>query len=96
MTTTAPVDIGTLLTRTPGVQGGQLCIAGTRTRVITIAALAMDGKTAEQIFEDRPHLDLAQIHAALAYYYANKQFLEAEIEAEERLGEELAAKYPNG
>jgi uncharacterized protein (DUF433 family) len=96
MTTTAPVDIGSLLSSTPGVQGGKLCIAGTRTRVITIGALAMQGMTAEQIFEDRPHLDLAQIHAALAYYYANKELVEAQLEAEEKLEEELAAKYPNG
>jgi uncharacterized protein (DUF433 family) len=96
MTTTAPVDIGSLLTSTPGVQGGQLCIAGTRMRVVTIAAFAMQGMSAEEILDEFPDLGAASIHAALAYYHANKELVEAKLEAEEKLEEELAAKYPHG
>jgi uncharacterized protein (DUF433 family) len=96
MTSTAPVDIGSLLTSTPGVQGGQLCIAGTRMRVCTIAAFAMQGMSAEEILEEFPDFGAASIHAALAYYYANRELVEAQLEAEEKLEEELAAKYPHG
>jgi uncharacterized protein (DUF433 family) len=96
MSTSAPVDIGGLITSTPGVHGGKPCLAGTRTRVNTIAAMSMQGIDAEHILGEFPHLDLARIHAALAYYYANQERIEAELEAERQLGEELAAKYPHG
>jgi hypothetical protein len=52
--------------------------------------------SAEDILEQFQNLDLSRIDAALTYYYANRQQIEDEIAAEERLGEELAAKYPNG
>lgn len=96
MSTSASVDIGGLITSKPGVQGGKLCLAGTRIRVNTIAAMTMQGMDAEQILHEYPHIDLARIHAALAYYHANKKRIEAELEAERRLGGELAAKYPHG
>ncbi len=96
MSPSTPVDIGYLITSRPGVQGGSLCLADTRIRVQTIAAMAMRGMGAEQILDELPHLDLARIHAALAYYYANREKVEADVEAERQLGEELAAKYPQG
>ena len=36
----------------------------------------------QQIIDERPHLTLAQIYAALTYYYANKKQIDAEIAAE--------------
>jgi len=42
------------------------------------------GWTAEEIQEQHPHLSLAQIHAALAYYYDHKAEMDAEIEREEQ------------
>jgi uncharacterized protein (DUF433 family) len=90
---TTPVDIGTLIERTPGVVGGRPRIAGTRMPVATIAHYWLAGNAAEQIV-DRvfPHLDLAQVHAALAYYFANRQELDAEMEAEQAEYERLAAE----
>jgi hypothetical protein len=64
--------------------------------VHAVAIRHMQGMSAEQIIEQFPHLDLARIHAALAYYYANKTRIEADLEEDQRLAEELAAKYPNG
>jgi uncharacterized protein (DUF433 family) len=37
-------------------------------------------QTAEEMHEDYPHLSVAQIHAALAYYYDHKEEFDAEIE----------------
>jgi uncharacterized protein (DUF433 family) len=34
------------------------------------------GITPEEILEDKPFLSLASIHAAIAYYYANKATLD--------------------
>ncbi len=96
MAANASVSIGNLITSKPGVYGGRPCLAGTRMPVHSIAVRRMEGMSAEQILEEYPHLDLARIHAALAYYYANQKQIEDDLEAERRLGDELAAKYPNG
>ena len=40
------------------------------------------------------YVSLAQVHAALAYYFANKAEVDADLEDEERLGDELANQYP--
>ena len=96
MTTKAPVNVGQLISSRPGVQGGRPCIAGTRMMVRTVAVQHMQGLNAEEILDEFPHLELGQVYAALAYYYANKDEIEADLEANRRLGEELAAKYPHG
>jgi uncharacterized protein (DUF433 family) len=41
------------------------------------------GLTAGQIVEQMPHLTLAGVYAALAYYHANKEHLDAEFSAED-------------
>lgn len=97
MTTSAPVDIGQLIVCRPGVYGGRPCLVGTRIPVHTIAVLhEEEGMSSEKILDEFPHLDLARIYAALAYYYANKAQIDADLEAEGKLYDELAAKYPHG
>lgn len=91
MATTLPVDIDTLITRKPGVRGGRPHIAGAGVSVRTIVYMERDGLTPQEIAEDRPDLSLAQIYAALAYYYANKEQMDvemSELEKEERRLEE--------
>ena len=57
-------------------------IAGTRMKVAHIAEEHTRlGMTPEQIVEAHPHLSLAQVSAALAYYYGNREAIEAEIVA---------------
>ena len=96
MTTNASVDIGTLIQSKPGVYGGRPCISGTRVPVRSIAIMSEQGMTVEQILDGFPHLDFAGIHAALAYYHANKARIKADIEDTDRFVERLAALYPNG
>ena len=55
-----------------------------------IAVLHNMGEAPEEVVGDFGHLSLAQVHAALAYYYANKGEIDAELEAEERTYEALA------
>lgn len=92
----AKTHLSRLIVSTPGVYGGRPCLAGTRMPVRAVALRHKQGMRAEEILEQFPHLDLARIYAALAYYYANKSEIEADLESDRRLGEELAAKYPNG
>lgn len=82
MASTAPFDIGTLITCTPGVYGGRPCLAGTRFPVSQIAAHVRAGNTAEYILDGFPHLGEARVYAAISYYFANKDSIDAELDAD--------------
>ncbi|MDJ0734187.1 MAG: hypothetical protein QNJ47_08915 [Nostocaceae cyanobacterium] len=43
--------------------------------------------------EDKPHLTLAGIYSALAYYYANKESLDVEFAAYDRECDRLETEY---
>jgi uncharacterized protein (DUF433 family) len=73
------IEIGSLLTRDPKIRDGRPCIAGTRTTVHRIAVWYRMGMSAEEIARELPHLSLAAIYAALAYYQANQAEIEAEL-----------------
>ena len=70
----------------PGFCGGQAALL-TRVRVHNIAFWHKKGHTPEQIHEMYPDATLAQIHAALAYYYDHVDEIEADLAANERLPE---------
>ena len=88
-----PTDIGTLIYQRPDLHGGRPCIAGTGVTVRRIAVLHNMGEAPEEIANDYGHLSLAQVHAALAYYYANKSEIDADLEAEEREHDALAEQH---
>jgi uncharacterized protein (DUF433 family) len=55
-------------------------LAGTRVRVQDIYAMAeIHGLTPDEIARSLPHLSLAQVHAALAYYFENRVTILDEI-----------------
>jgi len=47
------------------------------------------GYTPEEIADQYPHLTLAQVYTALAYYHANREEIEAELAAEEMEARQL-------
>src|SRR3954452_14452882 len=60
-------------------------IAGSRSRVVDVVLDRMaHGWTPAQILEQHPHLSLAKIHAAFAYYYDHQAELDAVIERQAR------------
>jgi uncharacterized protein (DUF433 family) len=68
---------------------GTARVAGTRSRVIDLAMEQRAfGYSPEEMQRQHPHLSLAQIHAALAYYWDHQGELDAEIE---RRAEEVGA-----
>lgn len=79
----AGVDIGTLIARIATLDNGRAVIAGTRTSVRRVAVLYKQGANAEEIARRLNHLSLAQVYAALAYYHANRDEIEAELAEEE-------------
>jgi uncharacterized protein (DUF433 family) len=76
-------EIGTLIDRDPAVRGGRPKIAGTGVSVSRIAGWYRLGLTPEEIALEYPHLTLAQVHGALAYYHANREEIEADLAQEE-------------
>src|SRR5438067_1315485 len=58
---------------------GRPIITGTRMKVILIVMDHVKGMSPEQIQEGYPHISMAQIHSALAYYHDHKGALDAEI-----------------
>lgn len=76
-----PTDIKYIVTD-PDIYGGRPIIAGHRIAVIDVAVWTQQGMTPEQIAAEYP-LTLAEIHAALAYYYDHKPELDAQLAADE-------------
>lgn len=59
---------------------GRAWIAGANTKVIEIACDKIaHASSSEEIQSQHPHLSLAQIHSALAYYYGHQAEFDAEI-----------------
>ncbi len=55
------------ITIDPHVCGGRPCIRGLRIRVTDLLAMLAAGATQEEILEDFPYLEAADIAAALAF-----------------------------
>src|SRR5206468_8660392 len=86
-------DIGTLIVRSPDVRGGRPRIAGTGVTVRRIVGWYKLGLSPEEISTEIPHLSLAQVYAALAYYHANKDEIEADIASEDSEAERLEREH---
>jgi uncharacterized protein (DUF433 family) len=83
------VEIGSLIDREPLIRGGRPKIAGTGVTVMRVAAWYKMGLTPEEIATQYGHLSLAQVHAALAYYHANPEEIEADLAQEEAYAEKV-------
>ncbi len=82
--------------RSPEICSGSPVIIGTRMRVIDIAIeYAMLDWSPDDIIKAHPHINLAQIHDALSYYYEHKEEMDEEIQTRIQKIEELKAKYPS-
>ncbi|MBA4183855.1 MAG: DUF433 domain-containing protein [Acidobacteria bacterium] len=68
-------------------------VADTRVKVIEIALDKLaHGSSPEELHFQYPHLSMAQIHHALAYYYDHREELDDEILRRLREVNELAAR----
>jgi len=92
MSSSAPFDIGTLIEATPGVYGGRPCLAGTRFPVLQVAVHYREGMTPEDIAATYEGLDLLRVNAAIVYYLANREAIDADILDEQTLHDRLAAE----
>ena len=88
-----PTDINTFITQSPQIRGGRPHIAGTGVTVRRVVNWYKQGLTPEEIADQFGHLTLAQVYAALAYYHANRDEIERDLEAEERETSLLLQQY---
>jgi uncharacterized protein (DUF433 family) len=89
-------DIGTLIERTPGYNGGKATMAGCGTSVNQVAIMHGWGLSFDEMLVHLPRCRPEHVHAALAYYFANRALTEAEIDAADAYARELQRMYPNG
>jgi uncharacterized protein (DUF433 family) len=74
---------------------GVAWIRGVNVKVIEIALDKLaHGSSPEEMHFQYPHLSLAQIHAALSYYYDHQTELDAEIKRRWLMANELVAQEP--
>ena len=68
-------------------------IVGANTKVVEVVLDKIAyGWSPEEMHFQHPHLSLAQIHSALAYYYENREKLDAQIERDYREAKALQPK----
>ena len=78
------------------VKNGNPVIKGTRTRVIDIGIeCEYLGMSPDEIARAHPHISLAQIHEALAYFYKHIKEMREKIKKDESYIEKLRQKYPS-
>lgn len=84
------------IAKTPDVCGGKACIAGHRVRVSDIVVWhEMRGYSLDEIVCMFPGITLADVHAALAYYFDNREEIEEEFRRDDAVVEQLRARYPS-
>jgi uncharacterized protein (DUF433 family) len=93
MTQATFVDVGTLIVRTPEIRGGRPRIAGTGITVQRIVGWYKLGLSAEEIANQIPHLTLAQVYAALAYYHANRDEIEQALAVEDAEADQIERRH---
>ena len=81
---------------TPGVVGGKPRIAGHRIRVMDIVVWhEKRGFSPDEIVEMYPGISLADVHAALAYYFDHRAEIEADFQREADAVAEMKTRYPS-
>ena len=78
---------------TPDICSGKPRIAGTRIRVQDIVGLTEIGRSPDDIVSGYPHITLADVHAALAYYHDHRAEIDQQIKEDEEFVERFRAEY---
>lgn len=93
---TAPtIDLDKFIEITPGVFGGKPCIAGHRIRVVDVAIWhERMGMSADEIASNY-QLSLAEVHAALAYYFDHREQIEADLQEDEDFVADMKKRFPS-
>jgi len=86
---------GPRIVSTPGTCGGKPRIAGHR---ITVKHIVLDhqrgGMSPDEIVSAYPSLGLADVYAALAYYFDHREAIDADIRADDEHWAKVQAENP--
>lgn len=77
------------IVKTPGTVGGRPRIKGTRIAVKLVAGFFKMGETPDDILIMYPHLTLASIYDAVAYYLDHRDEIEPEFEEDAEIARDL-------
>jgi uncharacterized protein (DUF433 family) len=80
----------------PGVCGGKPRITGHRIRVQDIVLWIEQGQSPEEIVSSFPQLSLADVHAALAFYFDNQAQIDADIRRDVEFIAQFKAQQGSG
>lgn len=81
---------------TPGICGGKPRIAGHRIKVQNIVIwYERLGMSPDEIVYHYPSITLAEVHAALAYYYDHLEEIRKDIEDDEVFAKEMKSQMPS-
>jgi uncharacterized protein (DUF433 family) len=84
------------ISKTPGVCGGRACVTGHRVRVLDIVVFSEhQGMTPDQIVSNLPSISLADVHAALAYYFDHIEEIQEEMRTERAVADEARRANPS-
>jgi uncharacterized protein (DUF433 family) len=82
--------------KTPSVVGGKARIAGHRIRVMDIVMWhERRAMSPDEIVAMFPGITLADVHAALAYYFDNREEIDAEFHQDAEVAESLKSSFPS-
>jgi uncharacterized protein (DUF433 family) len=82
--------------KTLGVCGGRARIAGHRVRVLDVVVWReMRGYAPDEIVGLFPGLSVADVHAALAYYFDNRAEIDEDLRKDQEWAEFARANYPS-
>lgn len=80
----------------PNICGGKPCIAGTRIRVQDVYVWhELQGLSADEIVSRFPHLTMADVYAALSYYWDHRDEIQRQMQEETAFVEQMKQKHPS-
>jgi uncharacterized protein (DUF433 family) len=86
----------THITCTPGICGGKPCIEGSRIRVQDVYAWhELQGKTPDEIVNAFPQLTLADVYAAMAYFWDHREEILLQMKEQDALVAQTKAQFPS-
>ena len=90
-----PAVLDKLIEATPGVLGGKPCIAGHRISVAHVAVMYTKMRLSAEKIAKRYKLSPAEVHAALAYYYENREEIDRKLREDEAFIREFKRTHPS-
>jgi uncharacterized protein (DUF433 family) len=87
------VNLDSLIESIPGVYGGRPRLARAGFPIIQLVADYRSGFRVRDFLREYPHIDEASVYAGIAYYLANKEALDAELDERNAEGQRMKAEW---